>query len=184
MKTGIFTLDEAKIEHHSSTRLAHQLTTILPPNIPVIDYGCGKGTYIKHLSENGYECTGYEGTPEIDKVADFSPIIVADLTKPLGERPSGSVICLEVAEHIDAKYEGVLLDNITENCTGKLIISWAVVGQGGCGHVNEQNAHYVIPTIEKRGFKFNADQSERLRIYAGADLWWFKKSIYVFDKVG
>ncbi len=183
MKTGIFTLDEAKIEHHSSTRLAHQLTTVLPPNIPVIDYGCGKGTYIKHLSENGYECTGYEGTPEIDKVADFSPIIVADLTKPLGERPSGSVICLEVAEHIDAKYEGVLLDNITENCTGKLIISWAVVGQGGCGHVNEQNAHYVIPTIEKRGFKFNAGQSEKLRTFAGADLWWFKKSIYVFDKV-
>lgn len=183
MKTGIFTLDEAKIEHHSSTRLAHQLTTVLPPNIPVIDYGCGKGTYIAHLSENGYECTGYEGTPEIDKVADFSPIIVADLTKPLGERPKGSVICLEVAEHIDAKYEDVLLDNITENCTGKLIISWAVVGQGGCGHVNEQNAHYVIPTIEKRGFKFNAYQSERLRTFAGADLWWFKKSIYVFDKV-
>lgn len=181
---GIFTLDEAKIEHHSSTRLAHQLTPVLPKGIPVIDYGCGKGTYIKHLSENGYECTGYEGTPEIDKVADFSPIIVADLTKPLGERPKGSVICLEVAEHIDAKYEGVLLDNITENCTGKLIISWAVVGQGGCGHVNEQNAHYVIPTIEQRGFKFNADQSETLRTFAGADLWWFKKSIYVFDKVG
>lgn len=184
MNTGIFTLDEAKIEHHSSKRLAHQLATVLPKNTPVIDYGCGKGTYIAHLSERGFECTGFEGTVGIEDLADFKGIIQSDLTKPMGERPKGSVICLEVAEHIDAKYEDVLIKNITENCTGKLIISWAVIGQGGCGHVNEQNAHYVIPRIEKEGFKFNARQSDKLRTFAGADLWWFKKSIYVFDRVG
>lgn len=184
MNTGIFTIDQAKIEHHSSARLAFQLTTILPKNVPVIDYGCGKGTYIKYLSERGYNCTGFEGTPDIREVADFNGIIQADLTKPLGERPSGSVICLEAAEHIGAEFESVLLDNITQNCTGKLVISWAVKGQGGCGHVNEQNSHYVIPAIEARGFAYNRMQSQRLRTYAGADLWWFRKSIYVFDRKG
>ena len=184
MNTGIFTLDEAKIEHHSSKRLAHQLATVLPKNTPVIDYGCGKGTYIAHLSERGFECTGFEGTVGIEDLAGFKGIIQADLTKPIGDRPKGSVICLEVAEHIDAKYEDVLIKNITENCTGRIILSWAVKGQGGCGHVNEQDSDYVIQRIEKEGFELNGQLSNHLRGHAGADLWWFKKSIYVFDRIG
>jgi hypothetical protein len=184
MTNGIFTPEQAKTEHHTSRRLAVELTKILPSNRPIIDYGCGKGEYIARLAALGFKCTGYEGTKGIDELAAFKGIIQADLTKPLGKRPKGSVLCLEVAEHIDKKHEDTFIQNITENCTGRLILSWAIKGQGGCGHVNEQDSDYVIPRIEKEGFELNGHLSNHLRGHAGADLWWFKNSIYVFDRKG
>jgi hypothetical protein len=184
MTNGIFTPEQAKTEHHTSRRLAVELTKILPSNRPIIDYGCGKGEYIARLSALGFKCTGYEGTKGIEELAAFKGIIQADLTKPLGKRPKGSVLCLEVAEHIDQKHEDTFIQNITENCTGRLILSWAIKGQGGCGHVNEQDSDYVIPRIEKEGFELNGHLSNHLRGHAGADLWWFKNSIYVFDRKG
>lgn len=179
--TGIFTYEQALVEHKTSRLLAAELVKVLPANRHVIDYGCGKGEYLTWLSGKGFRCTGYEGTPLKD-LAAFDNIIQADLSKPLGERPKGTVLCLEVAEHIPAEFEEVLIKNITENCTGKLILSWALKGQGGCGHVNEQDSDYVVPRIEREGFTLNTHLSSQLRAIAGAELWWFKKSIYVFER--
>lgn len=181
--TGIFTLKEAMTEHRFSPRLASELTRILPINRYITDFGCGKGQYIAHLKENGFRCIGIEGTAEIRKLAAFDDIRVHDLTKPIPfVIKEGTSICLEVVEHVPAEHEDAIIDNITRTCTGKLILSWAVEGQGGCGHVNERNADYVIPRIEREGFRHDEAMSKRLRDVAGKDLWWFRKSIYVFNR--
>lgn len=181
MSNGIFTTEQAKVEHQTSPRLARELAKVIPSNRNVIDYGCGKGEYLQHLSTMGFKCFGYEGT-DLGDLAVYKKIRKCDLTKAIGERPSGTVICLEVAEHIPPKFEDIFIKNITENCEGRLIVSWAIVGQGGCGHLNEQNAAYVIAKFEALGFELNRTVSEQLRTAAGRDLWWFKNSIYVFDK--
>lgn len=178
---GIFTKEQAKVEHQTSIKLAQELFHVLPKDQNVIDYGCGKGEYIQYLSERGFVCHGYEGT-ELGELAVYKDIVRADLTKKMGERPSGSVLCLEVAEHIPKEFEDVLIYNITGRCTGRLILSWALKGQGGCGHVNEQDAAYVIGRIEREGFNFNRRVTAQLRFFGGSDLWWFAKSIYVFDR--
>lgn len=178
----IWNLDDAKNQHQYSPRLAAAFSYLLPKAKPVIDLGCGKGSYLKTLFHKGFICFGYEGTPGINEIADFDNITQCDLTTPMVLSASGSSLCLEVAEHIPKEHEATLLQNITECCDEWLIISWAVKGQGGFGHVNEQNSDYVIKTISDLGFEHIQGLSDYLRTEGGADLWWFKKSIYVFKK--
>lgn len=179
---GIFTPQQAKKEHKHSPRLANELAKVLPLNHHVYDFGCGRGDYIKKLQQLGFRVTGYEGTEGMSKLTGFELIKQADITKPIKTK-KGSVICLEVLEHIEPELTDAAISNLVNACSGRMVLSWAVVGQGGCGHVNEQNATHVIPRIEQEGFELNESLSKQLREVAGADLWWFKGSIYVFDKI-
>lgn len=182
----IWDIETAKKEHQYSPRLAVAMKKLLPKNTPVVDLGCGKGTYLKYLNLFNYQCIGVEGTPDIMEIADFDgPILTLDLSIPqqeLSKFRGSNVICLEVAEHIPPEQEQIFLDNIFRIKPPALIFSWALKGQGGTGHYNEQNPAYVIPTIESRGYKLDYKFTERLRAEGGKDLWWFRKSIYVFKK--
>ena len=136
------------------------------------------------LKGAGFRCCGIEGTKEIKELASFDDIRIHDLSKPIKFKlKQGTSICLEVLEHIPEEFEDIAIENVTKSCTGKLILSWALEGQGGCGHVNERNSDYVIDRIEKEGFKYKPNLSNVLRDKAGSELWWFRKSIYVFDRV-
>lgn len=179
---GIFTAEQAKTEHKHSPRLAKALRDAIDPSQPVFDFGCGKGEYIQHLKNFGYSVKGYEGTPELAKKHLIETKDVS--VKMSAPKKKGTVICLEVIEHIEKSREEAVIDNLVNACSRMLILSWAVKGQGGCGHVNEQDSRYVIARIESEGFEMNRQLSQQLRDLAGADLWWFKKSIYVFDKTG
>ena len=59
-------------------------------------------------------------------------------------------------------------------------MSWALKGQGGDGHVNEQNEDYVLDLFNELGMTYHQDISKMLRDVA--QLGWFKKTIYVFSK--
>lgn len=179
----IFTFEDAQTQHKHSPRLARALRFGLQKEHPVIDFGCGKGYYISELAKHKFQVIGLEGTSDINKIAFHKTIVQADISNPVTVGVKGSVICLEVIEHIAKEKEQQVLENLDKHCNGKLIISWAVKGQGGHGHVNEQDAGYVIPTIENIGYTYNKIQTEQLRMEGGKDLWWFKKSIYVFDKI-
>lgn len=184
----IWDLETAKREHQFSQCLADAIVNVLIDEKSVrgvvIDFGCGKGSYLKVIDESIFTCYGFEGTYGINEIADFPNIRQMDLIKPFDFYNKGNVLCLEVAEHIDRANENIFIDNITSHVlSGSLfILSWAIPGQGGCGHHNEQNAEYVIPTIEARGFEWLPIESQVLRDAGGSDLWWFKNSIYVFKK--
>ena len=89
---------------------------------------------------------------------------------------------LEVGEHIPAEFEDVFISNITKHVKKTLIISWAVEGQGGDGHVNCKNNDYIIAQIEERGFKYNKKASTELR-KAATNASWFSYTLMVFNKV-
>lgn len=200
----IWDLETAKKEHQHSPALAEALSNILPKNVPVIDYGCGKGTYLAHLSGKGFNCYGIEGTPNIGEIADFQGYIEqADLSLSLLDRVSecadddesscpdanldwdeSTTICLEVAEHIAPENESVFLDNITRYCADWLILSWAVPGQGGCGHHNERSPEYVIQTMFDRGFQLQVTETNLLRAVIEPHCWWFRQSLFAFRKTG
>lgn len=182
--SGIWSLEEAK-EQHSTSEL---LSTLLPqylPNEPVVDYGCGNGFYIKRLRKKGFVAIGIEGTEDINKVGEVQDIIVADLSKELiVPLPASTSLCLEVAEHIEAKYQAIFLKNITKNCNGRLILSWAIPHQGGHGHVNEKENLSVIHEIKKHGFTLCFDETIELRQKLKGDrCWWFVNTIFIFDKI-
>lgn len=144
----------------------------------IYDFGCGFGEYIKVINKDiGIECIGFEGMP--DKRA-YENIIQADLSLPLKlERKSDISISLEVGEHIPKEYEDIFIDNICNNTKDIAIFSWAVVGQGGEGHINCRDNEYIIKKMESRGFSFNP---KILQIRKSGNLRWFKRSLMLFNR--
>jgi hypothetical protein len=179
----IWTQEEAESQHSVSPRLAELLPKYLPVSSPVVDYGCGRGFYVSKLRESGFEVIGVEGTPEINEIGIVKDILVADLSKPLSLKllPS-TTLCLEVAEHIEPKFETIFLDNILKYCSGRLILSWATPNQGGHGHVNELDNITVILKLKKRGLKLDFEATQRLRTEMRGDkCWWFQNTLFIFD---
>jgi cyclopropane fatty-acyl-phospholipid synthase-like methyltransferase len=148
----------------------------------VVDFGCGLGDYAKAFKADGYKVEAYDGNPNTETLSDGIGKVL-DLSKPfyLGKK-FDVVMSLEVGEHIPKEFEEQFIDNITKHAKKHLIISWAVVGQGGDGHVNCANNDYIIGQIVDRGFKHNAKDSQTIRD-AATNASWFSYTIMVFDKV-
>lgn len=148
----------------------------------VIDIGCGDGYYTNYLLEKGIHCYGYDGNPNTEiitngvcKVADFSQTVY------LGNYDW--VLSLEVGEHIPEEYESIFLDNLSYHAWEGIILSWAVPGQGGDGHVNCRDNEYIIKQMEDRNFKYAELDTEFLRLNATPypdTGYWFKDTLMVF----
>ena len=180
--TGYWEGETAHLCHACSQPLATWIAGYLQSRrqTPVYDFGCGTGRYLKVLAEHGFSSLlGFEGDPPL--CADYDRILRQDLTEPFSLDRPGNVVCLEVGEHVPPEYEQTFLDNITEPCGGALVLSWAVRGQGGDGHVNCLNNEEVIGRIERRGFAFLSEETRAARAVI-TDLPWFKNTIMVFTR--
>jgi len=146
----------------------------------ILDLGCGLGDYVKALRAHSFECEGYDGNPQTPQLSN-GVAQVADLSAPLDlGRVFDWVLCLEVGEHIPKVYETLLIDNLHRHNAKGIVLSWAVKGQGGYGHVNEQNNLYVKTLLQKYGY--TNDFSAELFLRKAASLWWFKNTLMVFRK--
>lgn len=177
---GFWSKDVPLSEHVHSKELSNWIINFLQDykDTQIYDFGCGTGGYLIDLKNNGFnKLIGIEGDPIKNNQIT---IIKKDLSKPLELQEKGIIICLEVGEHIDKKYEEILLKNISDNCNGILITSWAIRNQGGFGHVNELNNDEIIPKFEKFGFKYLKDLSEECRGLIMDDCWWFKNTLMIF----
>ena len=113
------------------------------------DFGAGGGWYTTFLNTAGLVSSAYDASP---KRAQF--VKYFDISKPLGDSVPifDWVVCLEVGEHVPAQNQQVVLDNIVKHATSGILLSWAVPGQGGNGHVNERPNAWVISQMKERGF--------------------------------
>ena len=73
------------------------------------------------------------------------------------------------------KYEQIYIDNLCNASKKDIILSWAVEGQGGDGHVNCRNNDYVIKEMSLRGFMLDIELSRFLREKCTS--WWLKETI-------
>src|ERR1700749_2402179 len=179
---GIWSQWQANTYHQSSPKLAQFMASHFDKSEHVIDIGCGNAFYIAALQNKGFNCTGVEGF----RLNNFlhPNVLIHDLTKPLRLVEKGSVICLEVIEHIDKRYENVVLDSITKHCTGGLIFSWALTGQAGIGHVNCVDRSYAIRQIESRGFRYLQDSTEEARTkWVNSNTPWFRDTLLIFSRL-
>lgn len=171
-------------EHRKYNRMSKSLITHISEyfnkDYPVYDFGCGNGEYLYELQKQGFTVFGYEGTPGINEISVI-PITEHNLTIPLDKpKQTGNVMCIEVLEHIPKQYENVIVNTLIKHTKEKLVISWAVRGQSGVGHVNTQNSDYVIPLFESKGFLYNDEESRKWRYDASKDFPWFANSLYAF----
>lgn len=179
-RTGIWTQDEA-YAHAFSYYTAKYIGDYFEKDKPMFDLGCGKGTYLKYLEDRGFaECVGIEGS--LLKDVDFNDIWVGDLTAPIAIPYPGNVISIEVFEHIPKEFEAIFVDNICKLCSGKLVLSVAVKGQPGLGHVNCQNNDYIIDLFESKGFKFHPERTAEIRSKVEPHVDYLRNTLMVFER--
>jgi hypothetical protein len=174
--TGAFAQD-LHFGQFNSPDLADWLIANLDKSTAVNDLGCGNGYLVEMLENNGIEVTGYEANP----VCILH--VKADLTTPIVFAKSGQTICIEVGEHVPAKFESQLLSNIAGSTAknGLCVLSWAVPGQSGRGHVNCLPNDAVINKMKTLGFDHEEALTKSAR-EAVNDLPWLKNTLMVFRK--
>jgi SAM-dependent methyltransferase len=182
MHPSIFTPSEAT-EHHHSIRFSQVMEDLFSLGEPVYDFGCGDGFYIHELEKKGFQCFGVEGTTGMKDLGLTKSIIEADLTRQFPPLVPAQVMSIEVAEHIDKEHEAQFLKTITQASKHTLLLTWAVPGQGGRRHVNEQPEEYVVQALANHGFKFIEDWTRMARLYVASEVWYFGGSIYLFERV-
>lgn len=180
MTEGIWDQFTADKYHQSSPKLAAWLAAHLPKNQIVIDFGCGNGFYCCELNKAGFGAMGIEGF-ELNNFL-FDNIVISDLTEPINLPYKGSVISLEVGEHIAKEYEQTFIDNVTSNCDGMLVLSWALPGQPGIGHINCQPKEYIVEQIESRGFILLEPMTMEARENIDDNTDWFRRTLLVFAR--
>ena len=89
------------------------------------------------------------------------------------------MLCLEVGEHLPKEYEDTLFNNIIRNSKSEIVVSWAIPGQTGDGHINEQSNDYVKSKMASLGYANNLEAENILR--KASTLAWFKNTIMVFE---
>ena len=165
--------------HWFDTNLATAIMGYIKGNT-VVDLGCGHGMYTKILRINGIECDGFDGNPNTPALTD-GICQVLDLSQDVSiDKVYDYVLCLEVGEHIPAIYEETFINNLDKLNRKGIILSWAVNGQGGAGHVNEHSNDYIRHIMEGIGYTSQPKIEQELR--EAAKLWWFKNTIMVFNR--
>ncbi len=174
--------DKTENQHAFDPLLANALAQFFQEEgaLSVADFGCGLGYYVKLINDRQIQCDGYDGnpdTPELTKglgqVADLSQSV--DLGKTYDW-----VLSLEVGEHIPKKYEQAFIENLHEHNAQGIVLSWAVKGQGGYGHFNEQNNAYIKSIMSDYGYINDVEAEQKLR--KNSHLFWFKNTVMVFRK--
>ena len=178
--TGIWSLQLAK-KHKCDYLLAETIPTYYKPK-KFADLGCGNGQYCAIFKSIGWNIVhGYEGTPNIKSLGVYDDIMTIDLSqRRYVDIDYDLVLCLEVGEHIPRKHEQIFIENVCEFTSKYLILSWAIPGQGGTGHYNEQPNEYIIEQFVNRGLKLSAAMTHVLRNHS--TLPWFKNTIMVFKR--
>jgi hypothetical protein len=157
----------------------------------VLDVGTGEGHWLDAAQEwmHGVQCYGVDlpsaigvETPTRGFWDAESPSSLPMVDKH-GAR-TGSVdsargaphrwdvaLCLEVAEHVDAKHAKHL---IRELCRVSRAVVWsaAIPGQGGDGHVNEQPPSYWNMLFEQRGWTLTDPFRETLWGWSVIEPWY------------
>ena len=91
-----------------------------------------------------------------------------------------AAMSIEVAEQIPAQFEDKFVDNLVGSARDLVILSWAVPGQGGEGHVNGKTAMAVNQKMKEHGWEKNEGFTSQLQ--SGATLPLIRANVQVFTK--
>lgn len=179
-ETGAYLRDSLE-GHFFDKPLAESITEVLRQENThsVYDLGCGHGEYTRHLVNNSFDCSGLDGNPYTNRITS-GLCHTLNLSENVDLPEADAVICLEVGEHIPRQFEEILVDNLVKSTSNLLILSWAIEGQIGEGHVNCRNNDYIKQVFKAKGFTSLPEYETKLR--QDSTLSWFKNTIMVFKK--
>ena len=165
--------------HFMDKGIADTILSLQPTS--VLDVGAGSGQYGRYFKSinPGIEYSAVDGALNVEEFTDGF-VQWNDLTKPLHPGKHFEwVMSLEVGEHLPPQFEAQFFENLKWNIKG-VILSWAVEGQPGKGHVNGRANAHVIQEMQKIGYSYDEETSQRGRSLA--EWWWFKDTFMVFRR--
>lgn len=181
-KNGFWQGMECSSKHIYDSSLANSLITFFKNENTksLVDFGCGMGNYVKTFQLNNINAIGFDGNPNTPELTNnLCQVLDLSIPKKFNE-PFDWVLSLEVGEHLPPQFEEIFLYNLHNNNKYGIVLSWALKGQGGDGHFNEQNNDYIKSKICSLGYINDIISENKLR--NGSSLPWFKNTIMVFRK--
>jgi hypothetical protein len=172
-------LEALRQHHYFDAPLAEALRVFLRGK-SVVDFGCGLGEYVFYLLQRGIVCRGYDGNP-YTRLITRGLCDVQDFSVPfeLGYVYDW-VISLEVGEHIPAAFAPSFLRNLHVHNSEGIVLSWAIEGQPGVGHVNCQSNAAIRAALAQLGYR--SDYAQEAQFRAVCTLPWFRDTLMVFRK--
>jgi len=182
-KNGYWEGLEASSQHCYDSILGNYLVNFFKNEkcLSLVDFGCGTGNYVKTFRENNINAFGFDGNPNTPELTN-NTCQVLDLSIPkYFDEPFDWVMSLEVGEHLPQQFEDIFINNLHNNNKYGIVLSWAIKGQGGHGHVNEQNNDYIKNKICNLGYKNDIEAENIMRL--NSKFFWFKNTIMIFRKI-
>lgn len=168
--------------HLFDPQLCNAIVNLLKKNniSSVYDLGCGEAKYTQIILNNNIDCLAYDGNPNTPKITNGLGSVL-NLAEIIDLPKVDCVLSLEVGEHIPKRYEQIFINNLCKLTSKILILSWAIIGQKGTGHVNCQDNYYIIEQIENNGLSY--DDKETIALRESVQRLYFKNTIMVFNNI-
>lgn len=144
----------------------------------IVDLGAGLGKYTKNFRDNGLNADCYDGNPDTTSLSE-GRCAVLDLSESINIPKYDWVLSLEVGEHLPKQYEDIFINNLISSSTSGIVMSWAIPGQTGDGHFNEQSNDYIKSKMASLGYINNIEAENALREESSFS--YFKNTIMVFE---
>jgi SAM-dependent methyltransferase len=148
----------------SAEAIARSIQLELQPR-SVIDVGCGTGALMDAFERLGIGCFGFDRAPAALEACRGRDLTVRRLdieADPFPDERADVVVSTEVAEHLAESVADRFVELVT-TLAPVAVVTAALPGMRGKGHVNTQQNEYWIAKFEERGFPFDRDLSMRLR---------------------
>ena len=148
----------------------------------VLDIGCGVGAYLTLFKRLGAEVIfGVDEIPANVPMLEEGEYAVQDLGRPLQlDRAFDFVICVDVAERLEARSAELLLDTIARHANQTIVYSAAEPGQPGDGHINCRPMSYWLAQWARRGWF--PDLADSLAMRCLATLCGFRRNFIVLRR--
>ncbi len=148
----------------------------------VVDVGCGTGAWAAAFKRLGVAAVlGIDGDYCDRQSLEISPheFFAADVSQPLAlTRIFDLAVCLEVGEHLDARFADQLVANLV-SLAPIVLFSAAVPEQGGEHHVNEQWPAYWIDRFASHGYDML--DPFRAALWKNTNIaWWYAQNLLMF----
>ena len=155
------------------------------PPVSIIDIGAGIGQYGSFFQKVAPTIVwkGYDGAGNVEAFTQGKVkwIDVTDSDLDTIDFVADWVISLEVGEHIPANKTESFLNLLHRHNKKGILLSWAIKGQGGHGHINEKNNDEVTNLVAAMGYYQNVwTKTFTIDSRKVAQHWWFQNSFMVF----
>ena len=149
--------------------LARGLSNLFGATSRVADVGAGVGGYgmfMRLLNPSSPPVASLDGAENIEawsggRVGFFDVSTAADVQ---GVEPVEWVMSIEMAEHVPRSLEAAVVANLHWLNTKGIVLTWALPGQPGSGHINGRSNRYVHSLLHQLGYTRDAEEEAKLRL--------------------